>query len=133
MDSELFILASDVFRGYNKDKSSIIPYLEKQLPWYLKKLFKRLGRTTLKEEPIGLTTTPEGSYEHDESFYWKNILFEDRWAGKSFTRSQKYIISLLIADDDELSQQALARATNTERKRIKKMLCGIKETLEEIQ
>jgi hypothetical protein len=129
VDSELYILSAQLYKGFNKEKSSIIPYLERFIPWHLEKLFKRLKKTTLKEEPAGLTII-EQDLPIYESFYWKNILLEDKWVGKSFTRAQKYLISIILTtDENELTHQYLSRVMNTDRRHIGKIISELKEIL----
>lgn len=131
-ESELFIMCEKLFSGYDKYKSSLIPYLEKQLPWQISKMFSRVDKyTCTEEEPNGLLAL-EDVYELDEEFYWStpNILFEDRYIGKFFTRSEKYVISIVLtADESDLSAKGLARLCGIDRRTMKEMLEGIQEVL----
>lgn len=131
-ESELFILCERLFSGYNKYKSSLIPYLERQLPWQISKMFNRVKKYMCEEEvPYGLFALEE-EYELDEEFYWTTpgILFENRYIGKFFTRSEKYVISILFtADEKDLSAQGLARLCGIDRRIMKEMLNGLQEVL----
>jgi len=132
-ESELYLLTESLFAGYDCSKSSLVPYLEKQIPWYVSKMLKEIdSKMCLLEAPSGLLEI-YGCYETDEEFYWRTpgILLEDRFIGKSFTRAEKYIISIIIvSDDNKLSVQKLAKACNMDRKRMKSILADIKEVLQ---
>jgi len=132
IDSELFLLSTRVFAKFDKEKSSIVPYLRKQLPWHMKEMFKLLDNTytinTINEQ------IQERKYYLDEEYYWGNILFEDKWIGKCFTRGEKFVIFTIITSSSnrDLSVQSLSKRLNVNRRTIKKKLNDIKETLEEI-
>ena len=132
-ESELFILSTEIYMNYDRDKSSIVPYLENQLPWFVSRMIARIEKELcLNEVPAGLTEI-EGTYLMDENFYWKSpsILLEDRYIGKCFTRSEKYIINtIIVSDDNKLSVQGLAKKCNMDRKRMKARLSDIKEILQ---
>lgn len=132
IESEFFILSIEVFRGYNKEKSSIVPYLEKYLPWYIAAFIRRVSNT--EKEPIEMCY-PEEEYHINKDFYWKNILLEDQYVGKCFTRGEKYIINIIInSDKTELSVSSLAKQVGIRRWRMNDILSEIKEVfkLEEI-
>ena len=129
--SELYLLSASIFLGFDREKSSVIPYLEKYIPWHAAKVLRRLKKQwnpQIKVQAEGLET--EATL--DEDFYWRmpGILFEDRWVGKCFTRAEKYLISIvLMADDSELSIVSLAAAANVDRKKITTMLSDMKAVL----
>lgn len=128
--SELFILSSNLFNNFDIERSSIIPYLEKHIPWKIKEMFDKLDKTKLIEKPIGLTVSEYGNSYMDMEFYWKNILFEESWIGKCFTRSEKCLISRIITSDiNDLTINSLARRSNIGRKKLKQMLLEIKKVL----
>lgn len=109
-ESEIFILADTLFRYFDKERSSIIPYLEKQIPWYTSKLLKSV-KNKLRPAKEPLRYYDDFKYEMDEEFYWRvpGILFEERYVGKCFTRPMRYVIfTILMADDKELSVSRLA-------------------------
>ena len=93
-ESEIFLFASYLFDKFNTNRSSIIPYLEKAIPWATAKLLR-----TKKEAEI---TYQEEEYFLDEEFYWDpiKILIEDRYVGKCFTRGEKYIILKVLAEEE---------------------------------
>lgn len=130
VESELFLLCERLFTNYNKEKSSLIPYLEQQLPWQVSKIIAKTNKSLcLKEEPRGLLNI-NGDYNLDEEFYWRvpSFLFEDRYVGKCFTRSEKYVITkTLTADNKELSVQGLARLCNIDSRTMKNILSGMQE------
>lgn len=129
--SELFLLSVRVFNDFNKEKSSIIPYLRRQLPWSIKDMFDRLERNYPRKTSIE-QGAEDKSYCIDEEFYWEKILFEDRWVGKCFTRSEKYLIHILVTSDRDVSYKKLAKETNMERHTLKARLHDIQEILEGI-
>lgn len=112
IESEIYIYSAKLFKKFNPEKSSIIPYLEKHIPWEAGHLIERFERKTDKEIPYSLINTKEKTYEIQEEFYWdaKKILFEDRYVGKIFTRAEKYIIlNIIAADKLDLTKSNLAR------------------------
>lgn len=129
IESELFILCADIFNNYDKSKSSIIPYLENQIPWFITKMLnkiKKYNSTVPQDFEIS-----EGTSYINEEYYWNsNILFCNKYVGKYFTRSQKYLIYIILTSDDkELSQIKLANTCKVERKRIVRMLNELKDIL----
>jgi hypothetical protein len=128
VESELYILSCIIFKHFNKDKSSIIPYLEKQLEW-------RAGRF-VAEAKKRYAPTPAEDYRAqqwhdsiDEEFYWRapSILIEDRYVGKCFTRSEKYtILHIMTSDKLNLSTKALARTMGVDRRTMKEKLNDIR-------
>ena len=132
-ESELYIVCSAIYLGYDKTKSSIIPYLEKQIPWYISKMLKKIENSVcLDEVPAGLIDGG-GSYEMKEEFYWKvpSILLEERYVGKCFTRSEKYVMyKILVSDRRHLSIQKLAKTCNIDRKTMKSILSDLKEVIQ---
>ena len=135
-ESELYILCGALFRRFERDKSSIIPYLEKQLPWQAANLLKTIKKQTrpLEESPYRDMSMP---YIMDEEFYWRvpGILFEDKYVGKCFTRGEKYLIYMILTTDDKnLSVKKLADKAQMDRRRMKDILSDISSTttMEEI-
>ncbi len=131
VESELYILSCNIFKHYDPEKSSIIPYLSKRADWYISDHIESVSSRyrPLKKEDI---SNKEWSCVIDEEFYWRTpgILFENKYVGKCFTRSEKYLISMIIAADDrKLSHQSLANMSLIGRRRMKKMLLDIGEQL----
>ena len=127
IESELYLIAHSVFAGFNTEKSSIIPYLRKQLPW---KIAKSLELIKKKQDPLPLTdiSGDPDSYYLNEEFYWRipGISLEDRYVGKCFTRAELYVIyMILVSDDKELSTRKLAEAVRVDKRRMKEMLLDL--------
>jgi len=117
IDSELYIICWHLLKEYKPYKSSIVPYLRKQVPWKIASLLERIRKCNT-EIPSGLITKPEESYSMPNEIYLSvpNILFEDRWLGKNLQKCQKYLIyRLLVADshkrEDLAEDNALGRWT----------------------
>jgi hypothetical protein len=136
VESELYLFCAELFKRFNPKKSSIIPYLEKHIPWIAGHWVAKLKRNIIPEEPQGLFIESEGTCEIQEQFYWtpENILFEERYIGKSFTVSEKYVIfRILIADKSDLTQAGLARICGLSRKTMINKLKEMSSKLEEIK
>jgi hypothetical protein len=134
VESEVYILCCDVYDGFDRRRSSIIPYLERFIPWYVRELFERVESARLREEPCGLSIGPWDTTVQ-ESFHWQNIILNDSWGGKCFTRGQKYLIYVILTSDDkELSQRALARTLGQDVRRTRTMIEQLRNklTMEEI-
>ena len=134
VDSEIYIFCCDVYDGFDRRRSSIIPYLERFMPWYVRQLYERLESARLQEEPCGLTIG-EWDTSLDEAFCWQNMILNDSWVGKCFTRGQKYLIYVILTSDDkELSQRALARTLDMDVRRTRTMIKQLRNklTMEEI-
>jgi DNA-binding phage protein len=130
-ESEIFLLADDIFKHFDTTKSSIIPYLMKAIMWRINKLRKKLDEQELKEEPYGLLKMPE-EYYIDTECYLKPLefIFEDRYLGKCFTNGEKYLIYIILtADDKSLNNTELARRANIGRKNIRRRFSNIKNVL----
>jgi len=135
VESELYLFCAELFNKFNPQKSSIVPYLEKYIPWIAGHWIDKFKRTILPEISSGLIDIQEEPYYIQEQFYWtpENILSEERYVGKSFTRSEKYVIyTVLRANRSELTQSNLARTCGLSRKT---MINKLKEMsiLEEIK
>lgn len=135
IEGEIYLFIVELFKKYDKKKSSIVPYLENAIPWELEKLFKRLNRINKRQIIPNNWAVQEKEYTLNEEFYWKNIILEEHFVGKCFTRGEKYLISIITkSDSDELSVNALARKLNITRWSMKDKLEELKEIfqLEEI-
>ena len=128
IESELYLMCIDLFNSYDKDRSSIVPYLEKAIPWHIRILFEKVEK--LSNNIIDISGELEESTLSDD-FCWKNILLEDRFVGKCFTRGEKYLIYTIIeSDKKELSANAIAKKLNLKRWQVKKRLRELKEVFE---
>jgi len=131
VESELYLLSDTIFSHFDKDRSSILPYLEKQLPWHISKFLKSIEN---KHKPLGNLPffNGETTYNMDEEFYWSvpNILFEEKYVGKCFTRAEKYVIYMIItSSDNDLLVTRLADRCKIDKRRMKTMLSDIGEQL----
>jgi len=128
-ESELYLLCHKVFDSYDPSRSSIVPYLENCLDFTIGDYLKDLDLEELTEEV--LLADPGEEYTLDEEFYWKNILFQNTYVGKCFTRGEKYIIYTIIeSDEKDLSVTRLAKRLNRKRWQMKEKLLEIKEVFE---
>lgn len=112
VESEIYLFCAELFKKFNPAKSSIIPYLEKYIPWTTNHWIRRLK----KNNPFVSKNSPKDvqkeSYTLQEQYYWhpEKILFEERYVGKVFTKAEKYVISILLTTDQaDLTQSGLAR------------------------
>ena len=129
VESELYLLVERLYTGYDLNRSSIVPYLENQIPWKVSELVRKVSKPSI-EDPSGLISRQEESYEIQEEYYWSapKILLEERYIGKCFTKSEKYFIyKMLIANDNRLSKKALADDNNMSRQRVDKLLQDLQE------
>lgn len=129
LDSELFLLAERIFSRFDKDKTSIVPYLRTWIPIFIKEMKHKLKKNygeLIVEAPLS------DEYHYiDEEFYWNDIIFQDTWAGKCFTRGEKYFIYVILtSDNNKLSQRSLAETTNMGRQTVNNMLQDLKEVLQ---
>jgi len=134
-ESEIYIFCAKLYNKYNPTKSSIIPFLLKFIPLCKTNLYYQLNKKTIKEIPSGLLQQEDSpSYTQEEYYYiYPKIIFEDRYIGKSFTFTQKYIINeLLMLDNDELNNLKLAEKLNLSRQTTAKKLEEIAQTWRKI-
>lgn len=121
-ESEFYLLADVLFSGFKPEKSSIVPYLEKQIPWQVKKRFDYIKKYNIYTKVI---------YSNNKEIYSDyniEMLFSNRFEGKLFTAAEKYVISkILTSDDDSLSVSDLAKELKVNRKTIYKYYESIAE------
>lgn len=122
--SELYLISDKILKKYNPNKSSLVPYIERMLFWYL---------SQIKKDKIYYPLEFIEEYQLDEGFYYAapNILFEEKYIGKLFTKEEKYIIYKLILLD-KLSIRKLARELNISRESLIQIINNIKEKLNEV-
>lgn len=107
--SELYLMSCDLFNTFNKNKSSIIPYLEKYIIFFAQKLETKLNRCTINKD--GLLCRKDFTCIEEE-YYWnkKDLLLGNKYISNVFTNSEKYIIiNILELDDDKLTKAEIAR------------------------
>jgi len=130
IENELYILCMNVYSEFDREKSSIVPYLSRVLPWHFSRLFKRLKKEYKNLRDL-IADQEEESYLLDEEFYWQNILYQDTFVGKCFTRSEKYIIHrILNSDEEDLTIMKLANQLGRKRWQMKERLLELKEVFE---
>jgi hypothetical protein len=124
VESEFYLLAEKLFVGFKPDKSSIVPYLEKHIPWKIKSRLDYINKYNIYNNKI------DNSYIDIYTIYNIDILFQNRFEGKLFTAAEKYVISkILSSDDDSLSVSDIAKELNVNRKTIYKYYETIAEKL----
>lgn len=133
VESELYIFSCGLCQEYDKSISSLSAYLKSYLPWRAKEYFTKLRRAYSK--PSVIIQQEEGVV--NESYYWRpeTILIENRYVGKHFTRVQKYIIYVILMQDNlMLSEKSIANVVNVDRKTYRRILSDIRDKikLEEI-
>jgi hypothetical protein len=128
IDSEIFLLSVRLFDGFNTEKSSIIPYLEKSINWKVSSLLRKYKKSNkITKPPI-----KENSYTIEKEFYLKspNFLFENRWIGKNLSFSQKNLI-LKILTMDFVTVRDLANECRLSKSTIATQLQDIAAVLKE--
>lgn len=132
IDSEIFLLIAGLFKGYKRDKSSIVPYVENSIKFQLSKSIRQLSKGKL-EVPSGLLQEETGIYEINESYYWNynSILLEKKYIRKYFTRSENYLIYRIIDSDyDKLNNRSLAQSIGISRENLRSRLDDLKKKYE---
>jgi hypothetical protein len=107
IESEYYISCYNIYRRYDMSKSSIVPYLSKAIPWEIEKLIKRIK----KQNKIDVFPFEENTYYLKEDYYWepKKLIRETKFL-KNFTKSEKFLIlTILLADQEELKKVSLAK------------------------
>ena len=106
-ESEMFLLVSKLFLGYDSEKRCFLYHIERKLPWLVSTLLKKLTKQE-KEEPSGLILD-EKTYEMDGEVYLTipNILFEDRWMARDLSQHEKNLILRMLIEDQP-GRRALA-------------------------
>jgi hypothetical protein len=118
-DSEIYLFCNRLLKKYNPEKSSIIPYLSKMTEWE----FNNYKRILDKKYSIkDVFVKKEGYYNLEEEYYWsEKILFETKWL-KNFSKSDKYLIYLVLSCDQGTTQEKLAKKANISRESLSKKL-----------
>jgi hypothetical protein len=122
VESEFYLLAAKLFENFNKSKSSIVPYLEKRIPWYVKKRIDSLNRYC-----NNINALVDYTYDCIPEGISQEMLFH----GKTpFTRDDVYVISkILTLDKEDLNTSSIAKALNVNRKTVYKHLDKIASKL----
>lgn len=128
-ESEIYILCSALFDRFDKNKSSIVPYVENNIIWQASKLIKIYKNN--KEIPHGLIELDE-SYEMNGEIYLTSpeFLFEKKWLGKHLSQSQKQLI-LKILTTDSLTVRSLANECRVSKSTMQSQLQNIAIVIKE--
>ncbi|RLD51553.1 MAG: hypothetical protein DRI97_15540 [Bacteroidetes bacterium] len=132
-ESELFILACDLLERYDPEKSSLVPYLQKQTIWAVASVFTKVDKQTF---PFPEREETEESYEYEDEFYLTGsfVLLEDKFIPKTLSKGERYIVSTILAlDKESLSQAKLASILSIERPTLKTKLLEIASKLGELK
>lgn len=128
IQSELFLLCDDLYKKYDRTRSSLVPYIEKYiyiLPTHtiagLKKRYSS-EKISLTEEEI--STTLSECY-----FSAPNILFENKYIGRILDRSEKYILYKIILMDEEPSERNISKEIGLSRENTRQRLKEIKRKI----
>jgi hypothetical protein len=99
VESEIYILIHNLLKKYNPSRSSLVPYIENQLPWAASKILSIHKKTI--ETPIGIDIEL-GSYNMQEEVCLSvpNILLESKWIVRDLSFSEKNLILRLLTADD---------------------------------
>lgn len=128
IESEIYLMIDSMFKKFDKEKSSLVPYLEKALDWY----FSAVKNNIDKNEILTCLEDTEDIYLLDEEFYFSvpDILYGNSYIKKYFTKAEKYLIyRILISDDDRLSERKLARDIGISRENLRNRLENIRNIL----
>lgn len=121
LEGELYLISDYILRRYDSNKSSLIPYIERMLFWYL---------SNIKEKKEYYPKEFIEEYQLDEEFYFAapKILLEDRYVGKLFTKEEKYIIFRILLMD-KLSIRKLSKELNISRENLIQIIKNIRRKL----
>jgi hypothetical protein len=99
VESELFLLTARLFRDFDPLRSSIIPYLEKYVPWKVAALLRQI--TPPPETPVGLLSLEETyEMEFEPGLSAPGFIFEDRWLARNLSQRDKHLILKILTVDE---------------------------------
>jgi hypothetical protein len=127
IESELYILIADIYQKFDSSRSSIVPYVEKAIPWHVSKLINKARKAN---SPLLVNIDEIDRTYIDEEFYLKSpdIIFTNRYIGKYLTRSEKYFINMILSSDkNDISNRKFAKALGIERKQVQQLCSGIRK------
>ena len=134
IETEIFFLSDNLLKGFDPRKSSIIPYLRKQVPWQVGALVRKLNRFKY-EVPLGLLNgSPvlrNRSYTMPEEVWLSvpKLLFIDKWLPKNLQRSEKYLIYRLLSSFEGKTNRVTVNDGGTERKTMSKRIAQLRDIL----
>lgn len=97
-ENEIYLMVYDLFKKYDRTRSSLSVYIERQIVWAVSAMLDR--HTKYKDTPVGLDIDL-GYYEMPDEIYLSipNFLIEKRWLAKDLSFSEKnLILNVLTAD-----------------------------------
>jgi predicted DNA-binding protein YlxM (UPF0122 family) len=122
IESEFYLLAAKLFENFDVTKSSIVPYLEKRVPWYVKKRLDSINKYCNK-----INALVDYTYSCTMEGISQDFLFS---AQKLFTADEIYVISkVLTLDKEDLNTSSIAEALKVNRKTVYKYLDKIAQKL----
>lgn len=133
IESEIFLLSCAIFNGFKAWKrSSIVPYLDTQIPWHVSDVFERIEKERKNLPKINVDDT----YEITEEVYLRSLyfLFENKYLAKNLTLPQRYLINRILGlDDKELTASKIADSIHVERKTAITKLLELREAIKELK
>ena len=107
-ESEIFLLVSRLFSGYDASKSCFLYHIERSIPWKVSRLLEKIAKENKKEL---IELQEEETYEMGEEAYLSipNVLFEDRWLVRGLSQYEKTLILRMLIENQP-SCRALANS-----------------------
>lgn len=98
-ESEIFLLSARLFKDYDPHQWSIVPYLERHVPWKVSSLLQKVEPPP--EVPVGLLKQ-EGSYEmeFEPGLSVPGFIFEDKWLARNLSQRDKHLILKILTVDE---------------------------------
>lgn len=125
IQSELFILCDEIYKKYDRTRSSLVPYLEKYI-YIIPSIFINKLKKRYSNQKLSLTEV-ENSITLSECYLSApNILFENKYIGRFLDRSEKYILYKIILMDEEPSERNISKEIGLSRENTRKRLKEIK-------
>jgi hypothetical protein len=127
IDSELYFLTDDILSNYDENKSSLIPYIERAIYWN----FSNRAQKLEKEQLGKYFELQEYMYNNISEYSIPDILLDDKYNHKFFTRGQKYLIYRILNEDSDITIRKLSNKLNLSREKLIEILNNIKEILQD--
>jgi len=129
IDSEIFIMSCSLLDRFDETRSSLIPFLERHIDWELSRLFKKLRREVILKEKI----QKDYIIVFADEIYLKSpelFIFEDKFLGKLFTQSEKYVIHEILLEE-HINYLNLSEKLSIDRRTLKNKIDIIRTKLED--
>jgi len=128
IQSELFLLCDDLYRKYDRRRSSLVPYVEKYIYILHTQTIAGLKKRYTSEKIV--LTEDENSNNLSECYFSApNILFENKYIGRILDRSEKYILYKIILMDEEPSERNVSKEIGLSRENTRQRLKEIKRKI----